>query len=103
MCPKFVFVLIFIGFAFSGSLLTYRLGSRGFGAGRVSKTHIWINCNSFCFIFTVRKASTRVESSLIFAFKSEISAAWFCLGLAALGLLALRWDLLVAEGIQVVL
>ena len=29
MCPKFVFVLIFICFAFSGSLLTNRLGPRG--------------------------------------------------------------------------
>ena len=47
--------LITVGFAFSGSLLTYRLGSRGFGAGRVSKTDIWINCNSFCFICTFGK------------------------------------------------
>ena len=59
MCPKFVFVLIFIGFGFSWSLLTYRLGSRGFGAGRVSKTHIWINCNSFSFIFTFGKSKYR--------------------------------------------
>ena len=55
MCPKFVFVLIFVGFALSGSLLTNRLRSRGFRAGRVSKLHIWINSNSFCFIFTFGK------------------------------------------------
>ena len=55
MCPKLVFVLIFIGFAFLGLLLTNCLELCGFRVGRVSNQHIWINCNSFCFIFMFGK------------------------------------------------
>jgi len=70
-----------------------------FGAGRVGKTHIWINCNSFLFYFLVWKNVITRETSLILAFKFEISAAWLCLELAGFGPLALRWYLLVTERI----
>lgn len=96
MCPEFVFALIFNRYALSVSLLT---GLPGFAAGRVSKTHIWINCNSFLFYFLVCKNVITRGSSLILAFKFEISAAWLCLDLAGFGLLALRWYLLVTERI----
>lgn len=61
MCPEFVFALILNRFALSVSLLT---GLPGFDAGRVSKTHIWINCNSFLFYFLVCKNVITRESSL---------------------------------------
>ena len=38
--PKLVFVLISRGFSLIGSLLANGLSSHGFGAGRVSETHI---------------------------------------------------------------
>ena len=47
-CTDF-YLLCAFGIAFD------RMRLRGFGAGRVSKTHIWINCNSFCFIFLFGK------------------------------------------------
>ena len=94
--PKFVFVLISRGFAFSGSLLADGLGSHGFGAGRVSESQFEYN-GTLSFLFSsLEKEFTRVVSSLILSFKSLMSSALFCCLLARLCLEAVEVDLLVA-------